>query len=93
MNELRGGISVPKGLKTNEIVGIYDPLMYSSEFHKKSKEHAKEHKGSLGENIVPNKNENRRKFGVHETHTPKVVRENYFNRLIQTGEELKKYRQ
>jgi hypothetical protein len=69
INQLREGVSVPEGLKTNEVIGIYDPLMYPANIESE---------------------DNRRKFGIKMTHTPAVVRENYFKRLINTGEEIEK---
>ncbi|MEI7480367.1 MAG: hypothetical protein WCJ59_01950, partial [bacterium] len=93
LSQLRSGIPVPQGIQTNEIVGIFDPLMYSNEFRKQSNFHNLDHKGSLGEKIVPGEDENRRRFGINETHTPQVVRFNYFKRLIKVGEFLKELSQ
>lgn len=72
IKQLQNGTPVPEGLKTNEIIGIYDPLMYPA-------------------NIESDKQ--RRKFGINMTHTPAVVRENYFRRLINTGDEMEKMSQ
>ena len=90
MKEMLGGIPVPKWLNTNEIIGKYDPLMYSNEFRKEANAHEEEFKGSFGQNMVPTEEKNRRKFGINETHTPKVVRENYLKRIIHLGKELNK---
>ena len=68
INQLRNGIPVAEGLKTNEVIGIYDPLMYPANLESDG---------------------NRRKFGIMMTHTPAIVRENYFKRLINAGEEMK----
>lgn len=64
LNQLCEGVPVSKEIKTNEIIGIYDPLMYP---------------------VSPESEENHRKFGIKMTHTPAIVRENYFKRLVKTA--------
>jgi len=92
LDELRNGIPIPKELKTNEVIGIYDPLMYSGEVklaaEKREWEEAGKH--SLGASIIPSEEENRRRFAINQTHTPAVVRENYFKRLVKVAEEMEK---
>lgn len=90
LTELGKGMPIPEDLKTNEVVGIYDPLM-NGEFRERVKEMNEEWRGwGIGENIVPREDENRRQFAIKETHTPKVVRENYFKRLVRAAEALEK---
>ena len=90
LDELRSGIPIPEGVKTNEVIGIYDPLMYSSEVKWASEKREWEEAGkhSLGESIIPTEEENRRRFAINQTHTPAVVRENYFKRLVKVAEEM-----
>ncbi|MFA5831026.1 MAG: hypothetical protein WC878_04325 [Candidatus Paceibacterota bacterium] len=105
LDELRNGIPIAEGLKTNEVIGIYDPLMYSGEFKLAAEQREWEEAGkhSLGESIVPSEpasvrqpadygaaKENRRRFAINQTHTPAVVRENYFKRLIRAAEAMEK---
>lgn len=92
LDELRNGVTVPEELKTNEVIGVFDPLMFSLEnewaLEKREWEEAGKH--SLGKSIMPSEDENHRKFVINQTHTPLVVRENYFKRLIKVGEVMEK---
>ncbi len=89
IEEMRNGIPVPPDLKTNEVIGLYDPLMYSSERRNRAEIQSAEHVGSLGEHTIQAPGDNRRQFAIHMTHTPAVVRENYFTRLIRAGEQMR----
>lgn len=86
IRELRKGVPIPKYLKTNEVIGIYDPLMYSIAFHEKANCKRSIISGSLGANIFPSDEQNRRRFAIRMSHTPKVVRKNYFKRLLSAGQ-------
>lgn len=86
--ELRMGVPIPKGLKTNEVIGIHDFLMYAWEFQKKANSQRDRAAGSLGANIFPILEGGRRRFAINMTHTPAVVRENYFKRLIKVAETM-----
>ncbi|TRZ51691.1 hypothetical protein D4R99_03995 [bacterium] len=92
LDELRNGVPIPSNLKTNEVIGIYDPLMYTTEVkwaaEKREWEEAGKH--SLGQSIIPTEEENRRRFAINQTHTPSVVRENYFKRLVKVAEGMEK---
>ena len=90
LDELRSGIPIPENVKTNEVIGIYDPLMYSSEVKWASEKREWEEAGkhSLGQSIISTEEENRRRFAVNQTHTPAVVRENYFKRLVKVAESM-----
>jgi len=92
IDQLRNGIPIPENLKTNEIIGIYDPLMYSLSFQSEAAREGEEKKGSLQEHMVEAPSENRRQFAIAMTHTPAVVRENYFKRIIRAGESVRALR-
>jgi hypothetical protein len=89
IEEMRSGIPIQPDLKTNEIIGIYDPLMYSGERRSRAEIQSEEHAGSLGEHLIEAPSDNRRQFAVNMTHTPAVVRENYFKRLIRAGDQMR----
>jgi hypothetical protein len=89
VGELREGIEVPEGLKTDQIVGMYDPLMYQREFSRSAKRHKERAKGSLGESMMSVPDSSHRQFAVKSAHNPEVTRKNYFERLVHLGEEIK----
>jgi hypothetical protein len=82
INQFLDGVSIPLILQVNEIIGIYDPLSYSCDFQKKAHSQNNRAYGSLGANIVPSKEKSKRQFAIKMTHTPAVIRQNYFKRLI-----------
>lgn len=86
INQLLEGTSIPIELKTNEVIGIYDPLVYTWGNQKVARTHHDRACGSLGANIVPSSEKCRRRFAIKMTHTPAVIRRNYFKRLIKAAE-------
>lgn len=89
-HEFRVGVPIPERLKTNEVIGIYDPLMCSRDFQEEANYRRSRAPGSLGSNIVPSGEQGRRRFAIRMTHNPNVVRKNYFKRLIGVGQLIHK---
>src|SRR3989338_8177550 len=92
INSLRAGTPIPEDLKVTNVVGLYDPLMYSCEFNKEMKAHKKEHRGSLGKSMV-SKSPGQRTFGINMHHTMPYLRENELNRFYQAAKSLKDLKQ
>jgi hypothetical protein len=89
IEQLRAGVPIPDYLRTNEVVGLYDPLMYSPSFHLNAIREAKARGGSLQEHMLPGPTGNRRQFAIRMTHTPMVIRKNYFRRLVRAGASMR----
>jgi len=86
LKNLTSGVPIPTYMKVTELIGTYDPLMYSPKFNKKVKEQKSKFKNKqnkpLGENIVANEdNQNRRTFGVSTSHNIPLLRDSEFRRL------------
>jgi len=97
MKSLVSGVPVPKDLKVTEVIGVFDPLMYSSLFNKKVKEQKgkfdpvkKDLDGApLGENIISDSNNtNRRTFGIQTSHSIPFLRNSEFQRIHKAARAL-----
>lgn len=91
INQFLDGVSIPSILKTNEVIGIYDPLAYSWDFQKKARFQNNRASGSFGANIVSSNERGKRRFAIKMTHTPAVIRQNYFKRLIKVAEIIQEF--
>jgi len=74
------GVPLPPGIKANEVIGIYDPLMFSFERKIQASKQEMEHGGTLGQNILKPGKDGERIFGVKMTHRIPFFRDNEFRR-------------
>ncbi len=78
---LGGGISVPNGIKTNQIVGEFDPLMYSPTRGLEFVTQNLMHPGSLGEDLIQSSTDpHARVFGAEMSHRVPFYRDTEFRR-------------
>jgi hypothetical protein len=74
------GIPVPSDLKVTEVVGVYDPLIYTPKRLEELKRAEHDHVGSLGQGLLARNTDDERIFGVRMSHQPPYYRESEFNR-------------
>lgn len=85
----RGGTSLPKGVRVDIVRGVYDPLMFSRDNLRASKEQRTQHPNTLGSTIVPSDDSNARTFGIHMTHRLPFYRDNEMRRWDKVAKTLK----
>jgi hypothetical protein len=87
---LRDGVPIPDDVRVTEVVGLYDPTMFSHLTLEEAKAQRGEHEGTLGAVLLPrNEDEpNRRRFGIKMGHAVPFFRENEIARLTRLGEDV-----
>lgn len=84
IGNLRDGVPLPPEVRSTEVVGMYDPTMFSTSALERAKTQREEHKGSLGAGLVSDTPEHR-KFSIAMGHTVPFFRENEMRRIAKTA--------
>lgn len=78
--DLRNGMPLPDDVRVTEVVGTYDPSMYTGAFHEAASEQREAHAGSLGATFVKNE-EGNRTAAIAMNHVVPFWRENEMKRI------------
>jgi len=85
ISKLKEGVDFDKDLKVTKVTGTSDPLTFSLKEYRAEKAHQAESAGTLGANISPRNEENRREFAINQTHTPAFFRDSELKRYYETA--------
>lgn len=84
IGKLKEGVEFDENLKVTKVTGISDPLTFSPKEYKNEKAHQTESERTLGVNISPRIEKNRREFMINQTHTPAFFRDSELKRYYET---------